>query len=276
MGAHAILGEPMDTIPMGTREVKIDAKELVIHPLSDIHIGASAHDYRKLKARVDLIAKAGSNHRILLLGDLADIAIKSSVSFSHGALTPEDELEDLVRVFEPVADRIDLIIPGNHERRIHREVGLDYTRQFAALLRIPKVYRSSMTLLQYSYYKRAKKPTDKNKTYYCKAKVLCHHGYGGGRTSGAKLNKIADLAKIVPDAHVYLMGHVHDKVAKIDAIYLGYPPEKLERAFVITGCYLDYEAYAMDFAFTPPSTGSPTIYLGSNKIRKPEVRVLLS
>lgn len=50
--------------------------------------------------------------------------------------------------------------------------------------------------------------------------VYCHHGMGGGRTLGGKLNRLEDLLKII-EADIYLMGHVHTKVSDpIDKQYI--------------------------------------------------------
>lgn len=249
----------MGELPFATREVAIDgAKQLVIHPLSDVHIGAERHDAKRLRDRLNEIKQAGEHHRVLLMGDLADTATPISKHYQPGAKTPQEELDSLVATFKPIADRVDLIIPGNHEERLLK-VGLDLTAQFAALIGRPDAYRPLPTLLRYLFRKDVR--DDRTQSYRAKAEIYVHHGYGGGRNAGGKLDKVKALALQKPDAHVYLMGHVHTHATDMDEVPIGWPPKRRRRLYVITGTYQDSEAYAIKQNFPPGAVNSPRLYL---------------
>lgn len=248
--------------PFATREVRlVECDELYIHPLSDIHVEAHAHEREALLEKVQEVKEAGENHRILLLGDLADIAIAGTPSFAHGARTPDEALASLEEIFEPVASQIDLMIPGNHERRTKKAAGLDFLSQLAARLRIPDVYRPLATVVRYGFYGRQSR-NRKGETYLtprAHLELYCHHGYGGGRRSGSKLNKAIELRLQKSDADVYLMGHVHEQIGKVGRCVAGWPPRSKEQRFVITGCYLGSESYAINQAYEPVAVGSPVV-----------------
>lgn len=256
-------------LELHTREICLkDKKKFVVHPLSDVHIGAEKHKKQLLKEKIKQIIAGGPTHRVLLLGDLGDTAIVGSPSFRHGATTIQDELTEMVRVFKPIADRVDLIIPGNHERRVNRAVGLDYTQQFATLLGRAESYRPGATVVKYMFGKRKNRGSTP-------VEMFCHHGYGGGRKGGAKFNKVLDLANIKGDCDIYMMGHVHDQTIGKAKIYIGWPPRELERYFVITGCYLGLEPYALDCAYPPSAEGSPVIQVECNSSGQKKIQLLL-
>lgn len=253
--------------PFLTIEKQIPFKQFTIYPLSDVHIGAHAHADRRFKERVSFIAAQDQSHRVLLMGDLMDNATRSSVSFSYGATTPQQELDRLVDVLGPIADRIDLVIPGNHERRsADRGDGLDVTAQLTALLGIPKVYRKQASVIRYQFNKR------KDKYYRTSVELLCHHGTGGGRKHGGKVNRVSDLKLLKADCHCYLMGHVHHTSTHVETTISRWPPRPLRQLFIITGAWVGSEQYASDAAYPVPSIGAPIIHVEAVK-DEPVLRV---
>lgn len=252
----------MRELPFATREVSVDgAKQLVIHPLSDVHVGAERHDSKRLRDRINEIKQAGEHHRVLLMGDLADTAVPINKHYEPGSRTPQEELGALVEIFQPISERIDLIIPGNHEERLLK-VGLDLTMQFAALIGRPDVYRPLPTLVRYSFYR----DRTEERRYRARAELYVHHGYGAGRNAGGKLDKVKALALQKPDAHVYLMGHVHTHATDMDEVPVGWPPRRRRRLYVITGTYQDSEAYAIKQNFPPGAVNSPRVYLDLDNV----------
>lgn len=254
-GSH--IGIPKDQ-PFFTQEAEVKEKSFILHPISDVHVGAEAHHDKAFKAKLDYIKDHPRNHRILLLGDLMDMSIKESVGFRYGAVTPQQELERMVELLEPVKDRIDLIIPGNHERRtLDRTVGLDVSAQLAALLGRPGVYRPACTVIRYKFNQK------KDKNYRCNLEILCHHGIGGGRQPGGKINRASSLAVLKPDVDICLMGHVHENAARVEKVWTGFPPKVKRRYVVITGCWLGSEQYSKDAAYPPSVEGAPVIKIDS-------------
>ena len=229
-------------------------KLLVIHPLSDVHIEATTHREADFKRKIEELISLPLNHRILLMGDLMDAAIASSKGFYHGAKTVEWALDALVKTFEPLRNKIDLIIPGNHEERVGRVAGVDITRQFATLIGKANVFRPLPTVVHYAFYGKSSGACQVN------AQGFIHHGHGGGNRPGSAVNRMEDLAKWKSDCDFYLMGHVHRKFANADVVYTGWPVREHKRMFVCTGTFLGHEHYAQKFGLAPQrAEGSPVI-----------------
>lgn len=234
------------------------SKRFTLHPISDVHVGAHNHHRDQFIEKLKKIASSDSTHRIVLIGDLMDNAIRDSVGFSYGATPPQQELETLVELLIPVKDRIDLLIPGNHERRSQdRTAGLDVSAQLAALLGRPEIYRPACTVLQYRFNKRK---SGQHRTF---VEVLCHHGTGGGRKPGGKINRATDLAILKPDVDIVLMGHVHETATRVEKVWTGFPPTAKRRYIIITGCWLGSEQYSKDAAYPPSVEGAPVIQIES-------------
>lgn len=93
--------------------------------------------------------------------------------------------------------------------------------------------------------------------------VVIHHGLGGGRTAGASVNKLENMAKHF-NADIILQGHDHNVCADyINRLGLS-SNNKLENKKILlarTGSFLkSYEegipSYAVDSAFAPSSLGA--------------------
>jgi predicted phosphodiesterase len=238
-----------------TRDLR-DFERIKITPFSDVHIGATHHDEPKFVKAIEQIKADGPSHRVLLLGDLADVITMNSVAATLGATTPQEEWDMLVETLHPIREHIDLAIPGNHERRAFRDSSWDFTRTLMQAVGVPGVFRSGVSQITYNL-----------KTVT--ARGLCHHGHGGGRKPGAKLNRVSDLSQIVADADFVLMGHTHDQMARVGCTWMHAEPGKVRlhpTLYVITGCYLGgeqgMEPYAADAAYPPSWTGSPPLFIG--------------
>lgn len=255
--------------PFCTREIDLPIyEELVLHPLSDLHVGAEGHREQLLLDRIQKIADSPPNHRVLIMGDAADAAIRDSVGHQHGGVSPQTEVDYLCETLKPIADRIDVMFKGNHENRIWKATGIDIMAQIATIIGRSETYRPVATVLLYRWmgWSTGKRPIN----YRAVAQVFAHHGFGGGRKPGGKINRLMDLALIKPDCNVYMMGHTHENAARVDTTIVGWPPKELRRLFVATSSYVGAEKYAIDAGFSPPSPGSPTVILTCKRATKRE------
>lgn len=237
------------------REVALpDHQRFVIHALSDIHVGAGRHQSKYLARRLKEIKDAGPSHRLICHGDWADIRIRNSKGFEHGVMTPQQEQDSIVALLKPLADRIDLMIPGNHEDRIERDTGLDFMGNIAALLGVPESYRSGPTVIRY----RLSRASNNGTTAIT---GLVHHGSGGG-TLGASVNKLQSMVRSwTPDVAFGLMGHVHHTGVFPISSYLGFPPRKHNIMLFLTGTAADHEIYAQKMGLPPSWIGAPEIHV---------------
>lgn len=245
---------------MKLKEINLGDHEAVyIIPISDVHIGDPALNDRKLQGYIDWIAE-NPNAYVILNGDILNTAIKDSVSdVYHETMNPQDQLRYAKKVFEPIADRILCIVRGNHELRIARATGIDTCEILAAYLGV--YYAGDEALLKLRFGKRK---NGKPITYI----IYATHGWGGGRTPGAKVNNLSKLANIVI-ADVYIASHTHFMTVHQDRIFVpdkrNNKVEDMKRTFVSSGAFLERGGYAVQKGYGPAKLGSPRLRLDGRK-----------
>lgn len=242
------------------REITLPDQRFVIHALSDIHIAAGRHQSKELARRLKAIKDAGPSHRLICHGDWADVRTRNSKGFAHGVMTPEMEQDSIVAMLKPLADRIDLMIPGNHEDRIERDTGLDFMGNIAALIGVPESYRSGPTVIRYKF-SNGEKPRRGNPFPNASVTGLVHHGAGGG-SAGASVNRLAGMVRSwTPDVSWACMGHVHHTGVFPISSYLGFPPKPHSTMLFLTGTAADHEDYAQKMGLAPSWVGAPEIHV---------------
>ena len=233
-----------------------------VHPIGDTHIGHRNCDLAYLKTVLDAIPRQ-PNHRILLMGDLIDVGIKSSIGASvyENDTDVTGQLEDIVELLRPLAPQIDGMVAGNHELRLFKEVGMDISRIISRELKTP--YMKYSGVVTYSLGKRS-------------YDINFFHGKSGGSVENS-LRKVKDMThKVVAD--IYLMGHTHQKayttrqLKRVDARN-GKVNEDTQY-FVLTGHCLSYDdSYADQMNLEISTKGFPVIALHRDvKKKRIEVR----
>lgn len=230
--------------------------EVKIIPLFDLHLGSELCDVKTIK---DYLKKDAF---FVLGGDLIDNGIKDSITnVYHQELTPQEQLDLLVDLFKPYAQRIIGIISGNHELRTDRTVGIDLLRVFSQLIDRENYYdpNSLVLSLRFGKNRHGKKL---NYTMY----VL--HGWSSARTSGGKINALQELRKVII-TDIYLMGHGHLKGMVCEDIFLPDPFNKkimrLKQYFISAGSFVEYGDYAERKGRTIPQLGAPIITLSGKE-----------
>lgn len=248
-----------------------DYESIDILPLADTHIGDIHSDFKKLQEQIGWV-KAAKNRYVILNGDLVDMAVRSSIGDIYSQnLTPMQALEQCVKIFGPISDRVLTVQPGNHELRIWRTDGIDFTQLFCQQLGIGDLYSNASTML---FVRFGTHSEGRNSQKQHKRPVLytiyCAHGSGTGRTEGAKINRLASLASIC-DADIFIHSHTHLPIITKNAYYrvsaANSSVTKTERLFVNTGSTLDYGGYGELQSYKPNSLDTPIIHL-SGRTRK--------
>lgn len=241
-----------------------DFKELQILPLADLHLGDIHSDGKKIREWIKYI-KTTPNCYTILNGDLMDSAIKSSIGDIYGAnLQPMMQLEQAVKIFGCISDKILAVTPGNHEARIYKSDGLDITQIMCSQLGIGERYSSASVLLIIRFGKAASHEHGRPVCYT----IFQVHGSGGGRLEGGKINRLMQLASIV-DADVYIHSHVHTpaivKTAYFRPSLANNSVMKVDRLFINTSSSLEYGGYGEAMSYKPNSTDTPMIILDGSK-----------
>lgn len=236
------------------------AETIEIIPMADLHLGDAMSDFKLIMERIEYI-KNNDNVYCILGGDLMDTAIASSVGDTYGAnLKPMDQLNQCVKIFEPIKEKILAVLPGNHENRVYRSDGLDITEMMCAQLGIPEKYSTTTALL----FVRFGKGNRRNRFRPMLYTIYVTHGSGGGRKEGGKINRLADLASIV-DVDIYIHAHTHLPVIFKNSFFrlseANSTVMQVEKLFVNTAAALNYGGYGDTQGFKPAAKSNPSIFL---------------
>lgn len=239
-------------------------EQLKILPLADLHIGDIHSDGQKIQEWIQMV-RDEENCYCILNGDLMDAAIKSSIGDIYGAsLQPMRQLEQAVKLFGDVKDKILAVLPGNHEARIYRSDGLDLTQIMCTQLGIGERYSNTSAYLFVRFGKGNGHDHNRQICYT----IYAVHGAGGGRMEGGKVNRLMQLASIC-DADIYIHSHTHLPAVVKNSYYrmclTNNSVAKVDRLFVNTSSTLNYGGYGEIQTYKPNSIETPVIILDGTK-----------
>ena len=179
-------------------------------------------------------------------------------------MKPQEQLQTLCDLIEPIKDKVLFITQGNHEARTYKTDGIDLTAIMAKQLGIFDKYARVGGVLFLRFGEDRKHHRRMCYTFYIT------HGSGGGKKEGGKANGLCDLASIV-DTDVYIHAHTHlpmvikENFFRIDTS--NSCVTEVEKLFVNSAATLSYGGYGQQFKFKPANTTSPIIYLDGHKKR---------
>lgn len=200
------------------------------------------------------------------MGDYVEMATKASPGSGvfEQAVDADQQLADVVKMFEPIAGNCLGLLRGNHEHRLARFTGLDPVTIMARELGVPA--------LGWEGYGGIIREGACAYTFYA-----CH-SYTGNKTAGLALNWTErEIMKWV-DADIIFRAHSHD---------LGYDPKLCvcvnphrrcvsshPRSLVMTGHFMDRpESYIASRAGSPKPAGTVGLWL-TMPTRKEEKKIV--
>ena len=230
-------------------------KKVKLVPVGDLHLGAPTCNIEKFLGTIDYIKKSGA--LVILMGDLMEAASKHSVSsgWVDQEIKPQDQLDLLCEVLEPIKGQILCLIEGNHEFRIWNEVGIRVAKIMASKLGVPFV--------GYSCFVRLKV----QKQNYV---IYAQHGSSGAMYGHTKMAAVKRTAQHT-EADIYLYAHVHELAAESQSFrkldLRSRTVKYSKKQFVITGHFLEYEnSYAERKNYFPGKTGVAKLtFLGNRR-----------
>lgn len=233
------------------RKVDISGNVMRIFVLADLHIGDGLMDKDRLEQFIDDVMADDSNY-IIVNGDLINNETRQSVSDIFGAvMTPDKQIDYLVDLLRPMRDKILVMVEGNHELRSYKDNGILVIKRVARELGIENCYSNGAYLLfididgvTYSIYGK--------------------HGAGGGKTVGAKANRLIDMLDNV-NADIFIHSHTHMPLAsRVLGNYI-HPdinePYEVDHLFLNSSAFLKFGGYGEEQGFRPASTLYPHIIL---------------
>jgi len=187
-------------------EKRFPNSEIHLYPLGDWHYGSPRCDEKLMRKVVKIVMNDPIGYW-LGIGDFHENNLEGSTGSSYEQLlNPEEQLygrfenngklrrEGLFHILEPIKDKCLFMIEGNHGYRTTKASGLVPDKMIATHLGAPF---KGISCLGKIYVK--------DTTF----KILAHHGHGGGRTLGGKINVALRIRDLAPTADLTISGHTH-------------------------------------------------------------------
>ena len=215
-------------------------KDFDLYIASDFHAGSETCYYRGLKQMVDDI-RDNPLARAIFDGDLMEVTPpghhdggRNSDSYIDGQIIRTSN------ALQPIKDKIDLIIGGNHGKPRLAGVGIDPDLILCAMLGVP--YSTVPKVTQYV-------------TPAGRVKVCTGHGKSVSQNPLAEVRK---LRTIYPNCHLYSLGHDHSLIAEHDGA-MEYDDKGNEHWSEVwlcrSGSFLRYGEYPRVGIMAPKATG---------------------
>jgi len=249
-----------------------DAQELIIRPIGDIHLGNPGVDMQFLHSVIDEIKRTPEMYWIGV-GDYVEMNGKAN---SHDGvftdnLSPQEQLDLFIHLFEPIAHKCLAMITGNHDARVKKEMGIDPLLYPVTKLGLENIYQTESAIVKLKFGKITKlggrREPGGNKQ--CCYDVFVSHGTSSTTVLSGKLAALEKTGDIVI-ADVYITGHTHSPIIYKDRRYVSNTSDTKQvgyrdRLFVNTGSFLEYNGYALTTCLSPVAPSCPYIYLDGTR-----------
>lgn len=200
---------------------------------------------------------------VILAGDLINNGIKSSKTEVYTEkYTPHYQKKAMIRLLEPIRDKIIAGVTGNHEYRCVKETSADVTEDIFDELDLSDAYAFDAAFLKVSF---GKKRNGKPAAYM----IYVSHGSGGGALLGSGLSRQDGYHMAIEGVDISISGHTH-RPSKTPSSRLVFDPHnnKVTRRntliFVCTS-WLEYGGYPVRGQLKPTAFYPDTIILHGDR-----------
>lgn len=238
-----------------------DHKSMYIVPIGDVHFGNRYFSKDYLDKTLEFVRKNRNRCRIILMGDLLELATKTSVGRGvyDEAYPTQRQFEIAVETFKPYADLIDLVIEGNHEERIIRDTSFEIVEEFCHRIGRHDAYGKFSGIINFRM--------STGRTY----SAYAWHGATGGTTEASVMNAMLKMRETAI-THMYFMGHTHKLLSFEREICLPNPgevePTILSQMFVNTGASLTHGGYGEQKGFPRSLPGYGVVQIFADEHKK--------
>lgn len=247
---------------------KLPYNEIVVIPVSDVHLGALEHCRKEWEAFCKFVLET-PNCYILLGGDLINNSIRTSVANPFDEiLRPREQKIRMVENLTPIRDRILCAVSGNHERRTTKDTDMDITYDIMAKLDLEHLYRENIAFVKLGLGTRT--TGDYPETSFV---LGVTHGAGGGIFTGAAVNRNERFGNIIEGLDALVVGHTHKgAITRPSKIVVDTVREKVsikDYTVVSSVSWLNYGGYAAQKMLLPSQSACPQrLILGGTKDKK--------
>lgn len=185
----------------------LDAPEIVIHPIYDVHLKSILCNEDEWKKFCAWLPKQ-KNHYIILGGDMINNNTRSSVgSPFEDIMRPREQKRVLAEQLEPIKHLILAAVMGNHEARSEKDADDDPMYDVMSKLDLEDYYRQDAAIIKLSvggitHGARGVEPVNIYSIYVT-------HGAGGGIYTGATVNRNERFSYTLEGIDALIVGHAH-------------------------------------------------------------------
>lgn len=228
--------------------------KITIAPLFDVHYGNAAHKKQKFLSYIKWIERTPNVYAILG-GDMMENATDDGRGMTYDqSENPESQLDYMVRNLAPIAHKILVSVPGNHEERTRKKSGTDVAKVLADALKVPYFTGPVLMDILVNGFRW---------TFYVS------HGFGNSQTKGGKMNSASRPKTFTAMVHFFISGHVHDAVCERETILYPNPQtcrlEYRDQWVIIAPSFLAWNGtYAYRGGMKPGANGGVYIELNDN------------
>lgn len=173
---------------------KHEREQLIAH-IGDCHAGLRGTDEERADEAFTYAATT-KDCWLLGMGDYCEFREPGHPFYDSEecTMTLDQQLDWTFDKFKRCRSKTIGILMGNHENKLSRKITMNPIRRWCQEAKVP--YLGTMAKITYEF------PSGKEYT------MIVHHGYGGGRKKGGKINMISDFIS-KHDVDSVVIGHVH-------------------------------------------------------------------
>lgn len=222
-----------------------------IAPVFDVHYGHHAHKHSKFLSYIRWIQETPQLYGIIG-GDLMENALDDGRGMSYEQeVPPTSQLDEIVHLLAPIAHKMLIALPGNHEWRTYNKSGIDPMKVVADRLGIP--YFDGPVYLSVVAGEH-------------RFKMYVQHGTGNSQTKGGKMNSAGRPRRWTDFVNFFVSGHVHDPVVNSETCIcedIANCCLRMKQQWtVIAPSFLNWEgSYAYRAGYAPPGSGGVVLQL---------------
>lgn len=191
-----------------------------MYAIGDIHIGSTNCHYEEFLASIREIEE-DDECGVVVMGDVIDAIGTQDPRYTVEGIDrrfmnpralrnlPKAECDYAIQHLDRIRDKVVMFLSGNHESKVKKHSAkagyeFDPTEYICTELGIQHLNVDYVGCLSWLFRapKEHKKAPDK-------VTIVAHHGFGGGRMKGGKINNM-DKALNAVEADAFLMGHTHE------------------------------------------------------------------
>lgn len=134
-----------------TKKYPHEQNILHVYAIGDVHVGSAEFNEAAIRKKINIISEDPCGC-VCLCGDLGDYGLKNAkTNVYKAAMQPQEQQRYIYDLFLPIKDKIVAAVPGNHEERITKEVGICPLYDLCVLWGISDVYRENVAITKYIF-----------------------------------------------------------------------------------------------------------------------------